>query len=95
MSGRSVLGVDFTSAPRRAKPIVVARGRATTGAFMLEAIDPLPDCASFERQLGSPGPWIGGFDFPFGLPARYAISRPTSDALASLRSIGRARVPCA
>jgi hypothetical protein len=68
MSGRSVLGVDFTSAPRPAKPIVVARGRATTGAFMLEAIDALPDWAAFERQLGSPGPWIGGFDFPFGLP---------------------------
>ncbi|MGE5792119.1 MAG: DUF429 domain-containing protein [Bacteroidota bacterium] len=66
--GFSLLGVDFTSAPRPAKPIVVARGRATSGEFMLEAIDTLRDWAAFERLLESPGPWLGGFDFPFGLP---------------------------
>ncbi len=66
--GRSVLGVDFTSAPRRAKPIVVARGRVSAGAFRLEAIEPLHDWPAFERLLAAPGPWIGGFDFPFGLP---------------------------
>jgi hypothetical protein len=63
-----VLGVDFTSAPRRAKPIVVARGRAARGAFVLEGIETLADWRAFERLLASPGPWIGGFDFPFGLP---------------------------
>ncbi|HSD52961.1 MAG TPA: DUF429 domain-containing protein [Burkholderiales bacterium] len=66
--GRTLLGVDFTSAPRRAKPIVVARGRATAGAFLLEGIDALPDWAAFERLLAAPGPWLGGFDFPLGLP---------------------------
>ncbi len=69
MSARAaILGVDFTSAPRRAKPIVVARGRAERGAFVLDAIEPLADWAAFERLLAVPGPWIGGFDFPFGLP---------------------------
>ncbi len=69
MVGRiAILGVDFTSAPRRAKPIVVARGRAARGAFVLEAIEALGDWPAFERALASPGPWIGGFDFPFGLP---------------------------
>lgn len=64
----AVLGVDFTSAPGRAKPIVVARGHARARAFALQEIDTLPDWAAFERLLVSPGPWIGGFDFPFGLP---------------------------
>jgi hypothetical protein len=66
--GRTVLGVDFTSAPRSAKPIVVARGRGAARAFVLDSIDALPDWAAFEALLAEPGPWIGGFDFPFGLP---------------------------
>lgn len=64
----AVLGVDFTSAPRPRKPITVARGRLVAGALALEAIDPIPDWPAFERLLAEPGPWIGGFDFPFGLP---------------------------
>jgi hypothetical protein len=36
--------------------------------FVLQEIDALSDWASFERLLALPGPWIGGFDFPFGLP---------------------------
>jgi len=64
----AVLGVDFTSAPRPRKPITVARGRLAAGGFALEAIEPLADWPAFERLLAAPGPWIGGFDFPFGLP---------------------------
>lgn len=64
----TILGVDFTSAPRPRKPITAARGRLAAGAFALEAIDALPDWPGFERFLATPGPWIGGFDFPFGLP---------------------------
>jgi hypothetical protein len=65
---RAILGVDFTSAPRAAKPIVVARGRLDAGAFRLEALERLDGWPAFEQLLASPGPWIGGFDFPFGLP---------------------------
>jgi hypothetical protein len=63
-----ILGVDFTSAPRPAKPITVARGRLVRGAWALEQIQSLPDWAGFEALLAAPGPWVGGFDFPFGLP---------------------------
>jgi hypothetical protein len=66
--GRAILGIDFTSVPRRAKPIVVARGRLSGDQFLLESIEPLHDWPAFERLLATPGPWIGGFDFPFGLP---------------------------
>jgi hypothetical protein len=64
----SILGVDFTSAPRPRKPIMVARGRLVPGMFVLERLDALPDWAGFEELLAAPGPWIGGFDLPFGLP---------------------------
>jgi hypothetical protein len=63
-----ILGVDFTSAPRPAKPITVARGRLVPGALAVERVDALPDWPAFEALLAAPGPWIGGFDFPFGLP---------------------------
>jgi hypothetical protein len=63
-----ILGVDFTSAPRPRKPITVARGRLAGGAFALAAVEPIVDWPAFEQLLAAPGPWIGGFDFPFGLP---------------------------
>ncbi|MBY0438081.1 MAG: DUF429 domain-containing protein [Burkholderiales bacterium] len=68
-----LLGIDFTSAPRRAKPITVARARLSGGAagspvVQVEAVDALETFAAFEALLAEPGPWIGGFDFPLGLP---------------------------
>ena len=35
---------------------------------MLEDIEDLPDWPAFEALLHRPGPWLGAFDFPFGLP---------------------------
>jgi hypothetical protein len=63
-----IYGVDFTSAPRKAKPITVAHGTLRGRALTLGAIETLNDFEGFERLLARPGPWIGGFDFPFGLP---------------------------
>jgi len=64
-----VIGVDFTSAPRRAKPITTARAELRAGGLRVLALEPLYDFAAFEALLARPGPWTGGFDFPFGLPA--------------------------
>jgi len=61
-------GIDFTSAPRPAKPITVATGRLDGRRFELQGIEDLPTFAAFESWLARPGPWIAGFDFPFGLP---------------------------
>ena len=61
-------GVDFTSAPRRAKAITVASGSFSKGIFSLEGIESLASFAQFEAFLARPGPWVGGFDFPFSLP---------------------------
>ncbi len=63
-----VAGVDFTSRPTRRKPITVALGEAAGGAVRLKRVDAHADFASFAAWLATPGPWVGGFDFPFGLP---------------------------
>ncbi len=61
-------GVDFTSAPGPRKPITVARGRMHGHVVVLAGVEALPDWASFEAWIAQPGPWVGGFDFPLGLP---------------------------
>ncbi len=67
-SGWPISGVDFTSLPRRQKPITIATGRTRNRAFELEGIVEYCDWESFESWLQRDGPWVGGFDFPFGLP---------------------------
>jgi hypothetical protein len=63
-----LLGIDFTSAPTRRKPITVARGTLAGSRLALKRIDELIDFASFDALLRESGPWLGAFDFPFGLP---------------------------
>lgn len=63
-----VLGVDFTSAPGARKAITVARCRLAGARLRVEAIEEIRSFDGFERLLAEPGPWVGGFDFPFGLP---------------------------
>ncbi len=62
-----IVGVDFTSAPRRAKPITVAHGEADGALLRIEGVVEHADWASYEAWLAQPGPWLGAFDFPFGL----------------------------
>jgi hypothetical protein len=74
-----IFGVDFTSAPRRAKPITVANGFLDKNLLSIEKMEELENFRDFEALLRRPGPWIGGFDFPFGLPreAVEALNWPT------------------
>lgn len=64
-----IYGVDFTCAPRRAKPITVAGGVLKKKTLHLERLERLASFDEFEALLRRPGPWIGGFDLPFALPA--------------------------
>ncbi|NCY03709.1 MAG: DUF429 domain-containing protein [Planctomycetia bacterium] len=70
-----VLGVDFTSAPSRRKPITVAVGRFAAGrpqgsrpVYRLERVRELDSFPAFDDLLREPGPWLAGFDLPFGQP---------------------------
>ncbi len=60
--------MDFTSRPRARKPITIASGVLRPLAFELDTVEECAEWAGFENWLGRPGPWIAGFDFPFGLP---------------------------
>jgi hypothetical protein len=71
----TLVGVDFTSAPSRRKPITVARGVLDSplsagpgGAIRVLEVERCPDWAAFDGQLNRLGPWVGAFDLPFGLP---------------------------
>ncbi len=66
-----IVGVDFTSAPTRVKPIVAAECLADEAALEVERLLEFADWPAYEHWLGQGGPWIGGFDFPFGLPRRF------------------------
>jgi hypothetical protein len=70
---RQIHGVDFTSRPRRAKPITIATGCIRKSVFQLDSIDEISEWASFESWLRRSGPWIAGFDFPFGLPREAVV----------------------
>jgi len=70
-SDTAFIGVDFTSAPGPRKPITVAHGRLQGALLRLERVDTLPGFAGFEALLAAPGPWLGAFDFPFGLPRAF------------------------
>jgi hypothetical protein len=66
--GLRVVGVDFTSRPTRRKPITLAMGERQGAGVRLLQTQTLSDEAGFEAWLAQPGPWVGAFDFPFGLP---------------------------
>ena len=83
-----LLGIDFTSAPSRRKPITVARGARAGARLAVQRIDRLVDFAAFEDLLREPGPWTGGFDFPFGLPREFATSLELgADAVSMMASL--------
>ena len=68
-----LLGVDFSCAPAARKPIVAAWGRRHGAVVKLEALEQIVTLEGFEALLSPTHPrsaqgWIGGFDFPFGLP---------------------------
>ena len=89
-----LLGVDFTSAPSRAKPITVARGRlAAGGVLRLEGVEELTTLLAFEALLDAAGPWLGAFDFPFGLPRAFVEAQGLGDDADAVIAALRARCP--
>lgn len=67
---KKVVGIDFTSAPKRDKKITVAVC-ALNQDLHLTTILEFSDWPAYELWLGAEDSWIGGFDFPFGLPERF------------------------
>jgi hypothetical protein len=69
-----IAGIDFTSAPSRRKPIVVALGRRVGDAVAHEGFESHTTFETFALWLRTPGPWLGVFDLPFGLPRELVLA---------------------
>jgi hypothetical protein len=74
-----LLGVDFSCAPDHRKPITVAWGQRHGAVVKLDRLDSLPTLSEFEHLLSPNHPraaegWLGGFDFPFGLPRPFVLA---------------------
>jgi hypothetical protein len=96
MHERTIFGIDFTSAPRRAKPIRVAAGRRQGAVVRLDGLTALDSLEAFSTWLAQPGPWVAGFDLPFGLPRELVehLGWPTDYAalMAHYASLDRAAI---
>ena len=66
----TILGIDFTSAPTRRKPITCARTRFEGEVLTFEELFCWDSYAPFEEALTKPGTWVAGIDFPFGQSRR-------------------------
>lgn len=65
-----IFGIDFTSAPCPRKPITCAVCDLSGSVLRVQRVEALASFTAFEAFLRRPGPWVAGFDFPFGQPAR-------------------------
>jgi hypothetical protein len=63
-----LVGCDFSSSPTRRKPIVLALGELAGARVALSRLERIESLPAFGAWLAQPQAWIGGFDFPFGLP---------------------------
>lgn len=90
-----IVGCDFSSTPTKRKPIVLASGDLVKGVVVLHGLERIETLAAFGDWLKH-GEWIGGFDFPFGLP-RELVERlgwPTTwrECLAHYGSLSREEI---
>lgn len=65
-----ILGIDFTSAPRRSKPITCAICRLSGDVLEVESLLAWDDFHGFEAVLSGAGEWVAAVDFPLGQPRR-------------------------
>jgi len=86
-------GIDFSCNPSRRKPIMVATGRRAGTRLVVDAVAEVATLAGFEAWLRSPGPWLGGFDFPFGLPRAFVDAHAFGSSAAEVVAAVRRRCP--
>ena len=89
-----VYGIDFTSRPRKRKPITCRRCRIE--GDVLQALNPtaLSSFKDFEAFLNRDGPWIAGIDLPFGQARRFVKDvhwpSPWTDYVHHVEGLGKA-----
>lgn len=66
-----IYGLDFTSRPRRDKPITCLEMEFLADTLAFKKLYELITFEKLEELLHSSGPWVMGMDFPFGLPRKF------------------------
>lgn len=61
-----IYGIDFTSRPKRRKPITCLACTLEGPTLRAEELTGWSTFDGFEAALTQPGPWVAGIDFPFG-----------------------------
>ena len=72
-STMQIFGIDFTSAPSKKKPLMLAEGIYADHHLYLLTLNRLPTFEDFEITLNQKGPWVMALDFPFSLPEKYLM----------------------
>lgn len=62
----NIYGIDFTSSPKRKKPITCLECVLDGNRLKAGALTEWQNYEGFEEALRRPGAWIAGIDFPFG-----------------------------
>jgi len=70
-NGLHILGIDFTSVPKKSKPITVAHCELVDNVLIFNQLQLVEDFGEFETLLAQDGPWVAGLDFPFGQARRF------------------------
>jgi hypothetical protein len=70
-----IYGLDFTSAPKRSKPMFLCRGNFGNNVLEIEGVKRWESFEELDHFLESPdtfpGPYVLGMDFPFGFPREF------------------------
>jgi len=86
-------GIDFSCSPSRRKPITIAIGHLVTARLVVDAMAEMTTLATFDDWLRDSGPWLGGFDFPFGLPRAFVDAHAFGTSAAEVIGAVRRRCP--
>ncbi|MDQ2928556.1 MAG: DUF429 domain-containing protein [Pseudomonadota bacterium] len=86
-------GVDFTCNPSKKKPVTVAIGALEGVRLRVDAIEALTTLDRFDDWLATTGPWLGAFDFPFGLPREFVDANGLGATCTEVIAAVHARCP--
>ena len=85
-------GVDFSCNPSKRKPVTVALGHLLGPVLKLQRLENFNTLDALSNWLATPGPWLGAFDFPFGLPRAFVEANSLGRSCEEL--IGNVRTRC-
>jgi hypothetical protein len=86
-------GIDFTCSPSRRKPVTLALGALDGEQLRVVALEAFATLDGFDAWLATPGPWLGAFDFPFGLPRTFVEANGFGATCAEVIATVHARCP--